>query len=183
MIDTTLKEYAYLSVSIKKLLAELKADESGIQSVRQDPNNGRGRNSSMDETVEAFETRLPIVEEQLGEQFGRFQVNGDSPPLDELPVIPEVYALYQNYTNPFNPVTEIRFDLPEKANIAVKVFNSLSQLVATLVNEERPAGAYRVSWDASSAASGMYFYQLKAGNFVDAKKMVLIRCGYAHMVD
>ncbi|MBU0509752.1 T9SS type A sorting domain-containing protein [bacterium] len=102
--------------------------------------------------------------------------NLDEPQAD-LPIVsvPTEYRLYQNYPNPFNPVTEIRFDLPEVARVELKVFNTLGQLVATLLSEERPAGVYTVSWDASHAASGMYIYQLKAGGFVDAKKMALIR--------
>jgi hypothetical protein len=94
--------------------------------------------------------------------------------------IPTAYRLYQNYPNPFNPNTEIHFDLPEAVKVQLKVFNVLGQQVTTLVNDVRPAGVYRVMWDGKSAggssvASGVYVYQLKAGSFVDAKKMVLIR--------
>jgi hypothetical protein len=96
------------------------------------------------------------------------------------PAIPTQYYLYQNFPNPFNPNTEIKFDLPEAVKVQLSVFNILGQHVTTLVNEVRPAGAYRVIWDSknaggSSVASGVYVYQLKAGNFIDAKKMVLIR--------
>ena len=90
-------------------------------------------------------------------------------------LLPTTYALYQNYPNPFNPVTEIRFDLPENANVELKIFNTLGQEVTTLINEARSAGAHRVQWDASNAASGVYLYQIKAGSFSDSKKMVLIR--------
>ncbi|HEY3296470.1 MAG TPA: S8 family serine peptidase [bacterium] len=89
--------------------------------------------------------------------------------------IPTDYTLYQNYPNPFNPVTEIRFDLPEAARVELKVFNTLGQLVTTLVSETRPAGSYTAMWDGKDVAAGMYIYQLKAGNFTDAKKMVLIK--------
>ncbi|RPH96566.1 T9SS C-terminal target domain-containing protein [candidate division KSB1 bacterium] len=104
--------------------------------------------------------------------------------LDNTPVntsaIPTEYKLYQNYPNPFNPNTEIQFDLPEMTKIQLKIFNILGQEVTTLVDEVRPAGAYRIMWDSKSAsgitvASGVYVYQIKAGNFVDSKKMVLIR--------
>jgi len=95
-------------------------------------------------------------------------------------VIPSTYRLYQNYPNPFNPNTEIQFDLPEMVKVQIKIFNTLGQEVTTLVDEVRPAGAYRILWDSKSAsgvtvASGVYVYQIKAGNFVDSKKMVLIR--------
>lgn len=94
--------------------------------------------------------------------------------------IPQVYKLYQNFPNPFNPTTEIRFDLPEAIRVELKIFNILGQEVAKLVDDVRPAGAYRVLWDSKSTsdisvASGVYIYQIKAGSFVDAKKMVLIR--------
>jgi hypothetical protein len=96
------------------------------------------------------------------------------------PVIPAKYMLYQNYPNPFNPNTEIKFDIPEAVKVELKIYNILGQEVATLINDVRPAGAYRVFWDSknsfgSSAASGVYIYQLKAGNYVSAKKMVLMR--------
>ena len=94
--------------------------------------------------------------------------------------VPQAYKLYQNYPNPFNPVTEIQFDLPEAVRVELKVFNILGQEVATLLDAVRPAGAYHVRWDSRSASgvtvgSGVYIYQLKAGSFVDSKKMVLIR--------
>lgn len=94
--------------------------------------------------------------------------------------IPTSYALYQNYPNPFNPSTEIRFDLPEAIRVELKIFNILGQEVATLVDDVRAAGAYRILWDGKNAAglnaaSGVYVYQIKTPNFQDAKKMVLIR--------
>jgi hypothetical protein len=108
-----------------------------------------------------------------GELLSKFGVA--SRPSDVSASIPERYALYQNYPNPFNPTTEIHFDLPEAARVELKVFNTLGQLVTTLVNDVRPAGSYRVSWDGKEVAAGMYIYQLKSGNFSDAKKMVLIK--------
>jgi hypothetical protein len=107
----------------------------------------------------------------------------DNPALitgDKGPLVPTKYQLYQNYPNPFNPNTEIKFDLPEAVRVELKVFNILGQEVAKLVDEVRPAGAYTINWDSKSAsgvsvASGLYVYQLKAGKFSDAKKMVLIR--------
>jgi hypothetical protein len=90
------------------------------------------------------------------------------------------YALYQNFPNPFNPSTQIRFDLAGNTWVKLEVFNSLGQLVATLVNEARPTGAYTVRWDGNTAdgvnaPSGLYVYRLKAGSFTEAKKMLLMR--------
>jgi len=84
------------------------------------------------------------------------------------------------YPNPFNPNTEIRFDLPEAVKVQLKIFNILGQEVATLIDAVQPAGAHRIIWDSKGAsgvqvASGVYVYQIKAGGFVDSKKMVLIR--------
>jgi hypothetical protein len=90
-------------------------------------------------------------------------------------LIPTTYALYQNYPNPFNPTTEIRFDLPENAHVELTIFNTLGQHVATVLNETKLAGAYRAQWDGSNVASGVYLCQLKAGDFVQTKKMVLMK--------
>ena len=99
---------------------------------------------------------------------------------DRTSLIPTEYHLYQNYPNPFNPVTEIAFDLPAAVWVELKVFNILGQEVATLMDAVRPAGVYRVLWDSKNTsgmtvASGVYVYQIQAGKFIDAKKMVLIR--------
>jgi hypothetical protein len=91
------------------------------------------------------------------------------------PAIPATAKLYQNYPNPFNPVTEIAFDLPKAMRVEVRVFNTLGQLVTTLVDEHRAAGSYRVSFDGSRLASGLYLYQLKAGDFAETKKMILLK--------
>ena len=103
-------------------------------------------------------------------------------PLDnelEEPVVTQ-YALHQNYPNPFNPTTEIRFDLPENVKVELRIYNTLGQLVTTLMNETRMPGAYRILWDGRSfegkeVGAGVYFYQLKAGSFVDTKQMVLLK--------
>jgi hypothetical protein len=94
--------------------------------------------------------------------------------------VPAHFALYQNYPNPFNPTTEIQFDLPQTVNVQIKIFNTLGQKVTTLIDELRPAGADHVMWNSKNAAgvqvaAGVYIYQIKAGSFVDAKKMVLIK--------
>jgi len=90
--------------------------------------------------------------------------------------IPTVYGLNQNYPNPFNPTTNISFSLPEQSNVRLTIIDLLGREVATLVNnEQRSAGNYTVTWNASSFASGVYFYRLQAGNFVQTKKLVLLK--------
>ncbi len=89
--------------------------------------------------------------------------------------VPMSYELRQNYPNPFNPATTIQFDLPVQSDVTLKVFNALGQEVATVVTGVQSAGTHRVTFDASNLATGIYFYQIKAGEFTSLKKMVLIK--------
>ncbi|MHB1687965.1 MAG: T9SS type A sorting domain-containing protein [Ignavibacteriaceae bacterium] len=89
--------------------------------------------------------------------------------------IPKTYALEQNYPNPFNPTTIIKYDLPKAGQVTLKVYDILGREVATLYNGNQLAGTYNVSFDASQLASGVYFYQLKSGDYVSIKKMVLLK--------
>jgi len=89
--------------------------------------------------------------------------------------LPDKIALYQNFPNPFNPTTEIRFDLPKAERVQLRIYNSLGQLVVSLIDEPRAPGSYAVSWDGSHAATGLYFCRLQAGNFVQTKKMLLLK--------
>jgi len=88
--------------------------------------------------------------------------------------VPTHFSLDQNYPNPFNPSTTIRFDVPKAANVTLKIFNTLGQEVALLVNGGKDAGYYQATWNAN-VPSGVYFYRLQAGEFVDTKKMTLLR--------
>ena len=85
----------------------------------------------------------------------------------------ENYSLYQNYPNPFNPITHVNYSLPESSNIVIKVFDILGNEIETLVDEEKPAGSYEVEFDATGLPSGVYFYQLRSGEFISTKKMIL----------
>jgi hypothetical protein len=89
------------------------------------------------------------------------------------------FMLEQNYPNPFNPSTVISYRLPVTSKVTLKVYDVLGNEIATLVNEEEPAGEYEVEFNASSGirnlVSGIYFYQLKAGSFVETKKMILLK--------
>jgi hypothetical protein len=89
--------------------------------------------------------------------------------------IPSNYALKQNYPNPFNPTTTIRFSLPKSGVVSLKVYNILGKEVATLVNGNLNPGTYNINWDANGYASGVYFYRLQTGNFVETKKMILLK--------
>lgn len=85
------------------------------------------------------------------------------------------YKLYQNFPNPFNPTTTIRYDIKEKSSVELKVFDLLGRQITTLVNENQTPGMYEVVFDASSLPSSVYFYLLQAGDFVDSKKMILLK--------
>jgi hypothetical protein len=89
--------------------------------------------------------------------------------------LPVEFSLSQNYPNPFNPSTTIRFALPKSGHVELKIYNTLGQEVATLVNEEKVAGTYSMQWNASRVASGVYFYQLKAGEFSQTRKLLLLK--------
>jgi hypothetical protein len=89
--------------------------------------------------------------------------------------LPFEYALDQNYPNPFNPVTTIQFSLEKPGKTVLEIYNVLGQKVATLVDGNLSAGAYRYQWNASGLASGMYFYRLRSDNFVATKKMLLVK--------
>jgi hypothetical protein len=87
---------------------------------------------------------------------------------------PASFELRQNYPNPFNPRTLIRYSVPSRALVSMKVFNVLGGEVASLVNEQKEAGTYQATWNAS-VPSGIYFYRLQAGTFVETKRMIVLK--------
>ncbi|MCZ7613641.1 MAG: T9SS type A sorting domain-containing protein [Ignavibacteriaceae bacterium] len=95
--------------------------------------------------------------------------------VDELSDYPSGFHLNQNYPNPFNPSTTISFLVLNEEFVSLKVYNSLGEEVAELVNETKPAGNYSVTFDASELTSGIYFYKLSAGDFTQTKKMIYLK--------
>ena len=93
----------------------------------------------------------------------------------EIAGLPAEFALSQNYPNPFNPETVIEFALPRSGDVSLVVYNLRGEEVALLLSGTMPAGNHRVSWDASNVSSGIYFYRLQAGDFVQTRKMVLLK--------
>jgi len=89
--------------------------------------------------------------------------------------LPTGYTLAQNYPNPFNPSTQISFAIPNSELVTLNIYDVLGKEVATLVDGAQSAGSYTVSFDASKLSSGIYFYTLKAGNFIETKKMILMK--------
>lgn len=89
--------------------------------------------------------------------------------------IPAIYNLKQNYPNPFNPVTKISYDIPIGSNVKITISDLLGREVFVLINEYMPAGTHSVNFNADNLSSGVYFYKLESGEFIDSKKMLLIK--------
>ena len=90
-------------------------------------------------------------------------------------LIPKKFELSQNYPNPFNPVTTIKYGLPVDSYVELRIFNLLGEEVARMVNQNQPAGFHEILWDASDVASGIYLYRIQSGDFVQTRKMVLLK--------
>ena len=92
-----------------------------------------------------------------------------------LSAVPEEFALSQNYPNPFNPTTTIEFALPEARHVRVAVFDVLGRQVALVMDSALPSGYHQIQWEARNLPTGVYFYQLIAGDFREVKQMILIK--------
>ena len=124
--------------------------------------------------------QIDIVEFRHSAPLKRSALNKTAALNNKQQPIPAKYALHPNYPNPFNPATTIAFDLPEKRFVRLEVYNVRGQLVSRLVEKELPAGFHRVSWNGrdrrgNALSSGVYIYRLKAGSFVETRKMILMR--------
>jgi hypothetical protein len=106
----------------------------------------------------------------VGDQDGGTSVSNEGGDFN-----PDQFSLSQNYPNPFNPTTNISFNLPQASEVSLKVYNMLGQGVASLVNGKKASGFQTVTFDASVLSSGMYIYRIQAGNFVETRKMMLIK--------
>ena len=100
--------------------------------------------------------------------------------IDEEGETPTEFTLEQNYPNPFNPTTKIKYTIPsivksQSSSVSLKVYDILGNKVAELVNENKPVGEYEILFDASELPSGIYLYQLRAGDFIESRKMILIK--------
>ena len=100
--------------------------------------------------------------------------------LDRKSVVPSTFTLHQNFPNPFNPITTLSYDLPKDSDVSFTVFDMLGNEIVTLINSNQQAGFKSVQWDATDSrgrpvSAGVYLYQIKAGEFVDTKKMVLLK--------
>ena len=95
--------------------------------------------------------------------------------VEETPIVANDFILEQNYPNPFNPSTTIRYSIHKEALVSLKVYSSIGVEVVTLVNEIRQPGNYDVTFDAAKLSSGVYFYRIQMGSFIQTKKMILMK--------
>ena len=120
----------------------------------------------------AFWTTLGGIFAQHTGRAGKVGVTTNLPA--QAPIVPN-FELYQNYPNPFNPTTTIRYELPSSSMVRLSVYDILGREVSILVDERKNAGSYEVKFDGSNLSSGVYFYQLQAGTFVQSRKLLLLR--------
>lgn len=119
-----------------------------------------------------------FINEQNGWMIGDYGVIGKYTGItgvEDNRNIPVEFSLSQNYPNPFNPSTKIQYSISSQQNVTLKVYNILGKEVATLVNEEKPAGTYEVFFNGSNLSSGIYFYKLQSGSFVETRKLTLLK--------
>ncbi|MCZ6702546.1 MAG: T9SS type A sorting domain-containing protein, partial [Ignavibacteria bacterium] len=110
------------------------------------------------------------------QQFYQSNFNDNILPVKEgNNLIVDEFKLFQNYPNPFNPSTRIQYVISSRQIVSLKVYDVLGNEIAAVVNEEKPAGSYEVEFNATSLPSGIYFYKLQAGSFVETKKMILLK--------
>lgn len=95
--------------------------------------------------------------------------------IKEVKILPKEFRLNQNFPNPFNPTTQIKYELPKNEYVTLVVYDLLGNQITELVNKEQSAGEYTINFDAANLSNGIYFYQLKAGKFISTRKMTLIK--------
>ena len=135
----------------------------------------------LEEGIEYFYRFYTIFEELVSEPSDIFTISfGVLKTKDNKSLIPDHYSLYQNYPNPFNPSTNISYDLPENMMVSINIFDLMGRKVKTLINEYQPAGSKSIQWSGTDnydrpIPAGMYLYTIHAGNFIQTKKMILLK--------
>ena len=159
-LGTIIKQKYFIDTFYVDLQSSLPLPNGDILFTGTTPELGKGDCILIIRTDSLLNTTYPIGIQQIGTE------------------IPKSFQLYQNYPNPFNPQTLIKFDIPagnkHTTDIQIKVYDLLGRVVWSF-KENKPAGSYSVTFDGSKLASGIYFYSLEAGNFREAKRMVLLK--------
>lgn len=117
----------------------------------------------------------PFLIDSLNQNVNNISIIFNTSSAGDSPQIPETIILYQNFPNPFNPSTVIRWQISTNSIVKLKVFDILGNEVANLINDEMSAGVYELTFNADNLPSGFYFYQLSAGDFIKTRKMILIK--------
>ncbi len=119
---------------------------------------------------------MTVVDNKLlaGKFFGLWYLDLNTTEVDD-DIISDGFVLHQNYPNPFNPVTKISYSIPKSGFVSLKIYDVLGKEISTLVNNEMKAGIHEIEFNGSNLASGVYYYQLRSGNFSETKKFVLIK--------
>ncbi len=139
-----------------------------------DPDNGDHHLLSDSPCIDAGNPDLPYDPDSTITDMGAFYF--DQPTgIDDAPSLPAGFVLSQNYPNPFNAITSIKYNLAVASDVSIDIYDILGRKIETLIQREQPAGDHSITWDASETASGMYFYKIKAGEFVETRKMVLLK--------
>jgi photosystem II stability/assembly factor-like uncharacterized protein len=140
-----------------------------------------GGNNWVKQNIQFFDalSSISFISDTKGWAVGQLGtiITYDGPVPVELPnsMVPVKYMLEQNYPNPFNPSTTIEYSIPESGNVKLKVYNSLGEEVATLVNDYKEAGNYKINFDAADLSCGIYYYRLTSNSFNKIRKMVLLK--------
>jgi hypothetical protein len=163
----------------------VKYNSSGVQQWAENINNGieaEAYGIDLDASGNAYVTGCMMLESDERDYVTMKYSSGDeSKPHNShnseqiSSSIPNNFELYQNYPNPFNPVTKIKYGLPVSSNVKITVFDLLGKEIKTLLNSFKNAGYYEVEFNASNLSSGVYFYKLQYGYFIEMKKMILIK--------
>lgn len=171
LLWTTEMEVSNYGFGVQRLLAGIQSSEWKMIGFVQ----GYG-NSNSPKKYE-FTDKNPIEGSKFKYRLKQIDTDGKFEYSEEIEVeiVPTVYALYQNYPNPFNPVTKIRYQLPEESRVVIKLYDLLGAEIMELLNEKKDPGTYEVEFNGKNLPSGSYVYRFSAGNFVETKKMVLMK--------
>jgi hypothetical protein len=193
--DASAKSYTLYAVDENTNLSEYDLPPlppAGIFDIRFGSNRFAENLSGITQTIEMYGVTFPVtikveaivvtLQDETGNKLNAVLNSGEQIVINDLNKIyvsgenlPVKYSLEQNYPNPFNPVTKIKYSIPQSNSVSLTVYDILGSEIKIIVNEEKPAGSYEVEFNASDLASGIYFYRLQAGSFVQTKKMIVLK--------
>ena len=169
-----------VGINFLRYLYSYDVNNNRIESIRQMWNGSEWDNGGR--VLYTYNINNDITEEIVQEWNGSKWINIDkytySYIVTEIENVEESvlsYGISNNFPNPFNPSTRIKYFIPTQSFVTIKVFDALGNEIATLVNEEKQTGSYNVEFDASGFTSGIYFYRIQAGNFAETKNMILLK--------